>query len=103
MDRNPCQQVCAGKSGCIGDDGGHLIASSLGGAGDRLNIVPQASTLNRGEWKRMENFLRGELLAGKTIDVKIDLGYLHGSDGRPSQFIVMAKINNDIKEFRFDQ
>lgn len=30
-DRDPWQQRCAGKSGHLGDDGGHLIASSLGG------------------------------------------------------------------------
>jgi filamentous hemagglutinin len=61
MDRNTYQQLCAGQSGCVGDDGGHLIASSLGGAGDRVNIVPQASTLNRGDWKDMENYLRTQL------------------------------------------
>lgn len=55
-DRNPYQQKCAGKSGCVGDDGGHLIASVLGGAGYRLNLVPQSSELNRGRWLKMESY-----------------------------------------------
>lgn len=78
MDRNPYQQLCSGQSGCTGDDGGHLIASSLGGAGDSVNMVPQASTLNRGDWKAMENFLRGEIGAGKNVTVKIEVGYPAG-------------------------
>lgn len=57
------------------DDGGHLIASSLGGAGDRVNIVPQASTLNRRYWKKMENQLRQDLKDGKSVDVKINVAY----------------------------
>lgn len=35
MDRNGYQQARTGKCGNVGDDGGHLIASSLGGAGDQ--------------------------------------------------------------------
>ena len=78
MDSNQYQQGCAGASGCAGDDGGHLIASALGGAGDRVNIVPQASTLNRGEWKAMENELAGYLKEGKSVSVKIEVGYPAG-------------------------
>ncbi|MBT9160803.1 MAG: ESAT-6 secretion machinery protein EssD [Dehalococcoidia bacterium] len=93
MARNHYQQGCAGASGCAGDDGGHLIASSLGGAGDRINIVPQAATLNRQDWKDMENFLRNELRAGKSVTVKIDVGYPPGGGGRPSEFVVSIAIN----------
>lgn len=75
MDRNAYQQACAGKCGNVGDDGGHLIASSLGGAGDRVNIVPQASTLNRRDWKMMENQLRQDLKDGKSVSMKIEVGY----------------------------
>ena len=47
-----------------------MIASSLGGAGDRINIVPQASMLNRGDWRKMEDYLRSELQAGKSVDIR---------------------------------
>ncbi len=103
MDRNTYQQCATGKCGNVGDDGGHLIASSLGGAGDRINIVPQASTLNRGDWKAMENELRNELKDGKSVSVKIDVGYPAGSGVRPNEFQVFANIGGKIKEFKFTQ
>ncbi|EIJ45920.1 filamentous hemagglutinin outer membrane protein [Herbaspirillum sp. GW103] len=93
MDRNPYQQLCAGKSGCAGDDGGHLIASSLGGAGDRINIVPQASTLNRGDWRAMEDSLRRELASGKSVSVSIDLAYPSAGGARPRAFSVSVTVD----------
>lgn len=87
----------------MGDDGGHLIASSLGGAGDRINIVPQAATLNRQDWKDMENYFRSELQAGKAVNVKIDVGYPASGGGRPSEFKVIAKIGDEFKQFEFSQ
>ncbi len=93
MDRNLYQQCTTGKCGNAGDEGGHLIASSLGGAGDKINIVPQAAILNRGPWKAMENELRSALDAGKEVKVKIDIGYPTGGGSRPSEFIVTAVID----------
>lgn len=86
-----------------GDDGGHLIAASLGGAGDRINIVPQASTLNRREWKAMETMLKNEIDAGKKVSVKIDVGYPAGGGARPETFIVVAKIGSEFKRFEYQQ
>jgi filamentous hemagglutinin len=103
MDRNGYQQFCAGKSGCVGDDGGHLIASSLGGAGDRVNIVPQASTLNRGDWKAMELELAGYLKEGKTVSVKIDVGYPASGGVRPDIFKVVATVDGKKIEKVFEQ
>lgn len=104
MDRNTYQQNCAGK--CVnatGDDGGHLIASSLGGAGDKINLVPQASTLNRGDWKAMERQLANELKAGKAVNVKIDVSYPNSSSARPNEFNVTAIIDGVKKTWEFDQ
>lgn len=104
MARNRYQQGKVGRSvNAKGDDGGHLIASVLGGAGDRVNMVPQASMLNRGEWKAMENFLRSELEAGKNVSIKIDVGYPNGNTTRPSSFFVIAKIDGKPKEWEFEQ
>lgn len=103
MDRNDYQQGCAGASGCVGDDGGHLIAASLGGAGDRINIVPQASTLNRQDWRAMENELREALKAGKDVSVKIDVGYPPGGGVRPNEFKVNVLVNGKRQEFKFSQ
>lgn len=103
MDRNGYQQCTTGKCGIEGDEGGHLIASSLGGAGDKINIVPQASTLNRGSWKTMENELREALEAGKEVSVKIEIGYPAGGGVRPNLFTVVATINGKTKPFEFFQ
>ncbi|WP_422470479.1 DUF637 domain-containing protein, partial [Acinetobacter sp. BJFS-203] len=65
MDRNNYQQSIAGKSGISGDQGGHLIAASLGGSGDRINLVPMAKTLNNGSWKAMESELANAVKLGK--------------------------------------
>ena len=70
----------------------HLIASSLGGAGDGINIVPQASTLNRGDWRAMENEFRAALNKGETVSVKIDVVYPAAGGNRPSEFRVVATI-----------
>jgi filamentous hemagglutinin len=103
MDRNLYQQCVTGKCGNAGDEGEHLIASSLGGAGDKINIVPQLATLNRGDWKAMENELRDALKAGKDVSVKIDVGYPATGGKRPNNFFVTATIDGKIKEFPFKQ
>ncbi len=103
MDRNEYQQGCAGKCGNAGDEGGHLIAAILGGAGDRINIVPQSQTLNRGAWRDMEKSLKQELDTGKTVTMKIEIGYPQGGGTRPSEFFVTAVIDGKIKEFPFRQ
>jgi filamentous hemagglutinin len=102
MDRNEYQQGCAGRSGCAGDDGGHLIASSLGGSGDRINTVPQAATLNRDDWRAMEREFAGYLKEGKSVTVKIDVGYPTSGGVRPDSFIVNAMIDGKPwnKEFK---
>ena len=104
MPRNRSQQVSVGKSvNPTGDEGGHLIASILGGAGDRINMVPQAQRLNRSDWKKMENELARELKVGKSVSVKIDIGYPLGDSVRPNRFKVVATINGKPKEWRFQQ
>ncbi|WP_374013819.1 DNA/RNA non-specific endonuclease [Pseudoxanthomonas koreensis] len=93
MDRNAHQQCVVGKCGNAGDEGGHLIAASLGGAGDRINLVPQASTLNRGDWKAMENHLRRAIDNGQSVSVKIDLSYPSSGGSRPNRFQVTPIID----------
>lgn len=95
MDRNGYQQGCVGKCGEAGDEGGHLIAAALGGAGDRINIVPQAATLNRGDWRAMEREFAQALDKGKTVTVKIEVGYPSGGGSRPNSFTVTAVVNGE--------
>ncbi|MGE9819638.1 DUF637 domain-containing protein [Acinetobacter baumannii] len=102
MDRNNYQQSIAGKSGISGDQGGHLIAASLGGSGDRINLVPMAKTLNNGSWKAMESELANAVKLGKDVNMKVAVGYPTGSS-RPNKFIVTATINGKFTNYQFSQ
>ena len=101
MDRNTYQQSVVGNSGELNDQGGHLIASALGGAGDRINLVPMDKVLNNGAYKKMEADLAKALDEGKNVSVKIDVGYPDGAGNRPSSFTVNYTIDGvpDTKEF----
>lgn len=103
MDRNGHQQCTTGKCGNAGDEGGHLIASSLGGAGDRINLVPQDKVLNRQDWRDMEKFFTQQLKANKTVNVKIEVGYPPGGGARPNSFIVKALIDGKPWSKEFSQ
>ncbi|WP_080750952.1 DNA/RNA non-specific endonuclease, partial [Providencia rettgeri] len=93
-DRNTYQQCKVGRCGVVGDEGGHLIATIFTGPGEKLNIVPMDSNLNRSEWKKMENSWAKALKENKEVDVRIEPVYLGNSD-RPSSFNVMYKIGNE--------
>ncbi len=102
MDRNNYQQNVVGKSGEANDQGGHLIASSLGGAGDRINLLPMDKVLNNGTYKKMESDLAKALDQGKDVSVKIDVGYPDGGV-RPNSFIVTTTINGIEETIPFRQ
>jgi filamentous hemagglutinin len=103
MDRNGHQQGCVGKCGEAGDEGGHLIASALGGSGDRINVVPQDKLLNRGDWRAMERQFQDDLRDGKSVSVKIEVGYPSDGGPRPSNFLVTALIDGEYLRFPFSQ
>ena len=93
LDRNTYQQLKAGKQGIDGDEGGHLIASILNGSGEKINLLPMNSNLNRGEWKALENRWANALQDDKTVKVKIESVY-QGTDIRPESFDVLYSIDN---------
>ncbi|HDR9337760.1 hemagglutinin repeat-containing protein [Burkholderia multivorans] len=92
-DRNGYQQVKAGREGDSGDDGGHLIATILNGPGEKLNIVPMDSNLNRGAWKQLENSWADALSAGKQVKVSIEPQY-QGDSRRPEGFNITYVVGN---------
>lgn len=84
--RNPYDQKVAGRDDRLStDDGGHLIASIFDGSGDLDNIVPMDSTLNRGDWKAMENSWARALSEDppKTVEVIVSPQY-SGTSARPT-------------------
>lgn len=98
-DRNTYQQGKSAeeggiKDGLANDDGGHIIASVLDGAGEQINYVPMDSNLNRGAWKQMENVWVKALKGPTPQDVKVDIQPVYeGESKRPVVFSVKYWID----------
>lgn len=67
------------------------------GAGARINLVPQAATLNNGPWKAMENEFKTALDAGKNVSIKLEVGYPPGGGVRPSEFRVTSTVDGKVQ------
>ncbi|WP_249872883.1 DNA/RNA non-specific endonuclease [Oceanobacillus saliphilus] len=92
-DRNQYAQRTVGHQDRLPtDDGGHLIANIFKGSGEIDNLVPMNATLNRKEYKSLENTWKRALGEGETVEVKIEPIY-NGNSSRPSKFEVEYKIN----------
>ncbi|MFJ5769803.1 T7SS effector LXG polymorphic toxin [Psychrobacillus sp. NPDC093180] len=90
--RNPyAQRTVGGDDRLSNDDGGHLIASIFKGSGEIDNLVPMNATLNRSEYKTLENTWKKALEEGKEVTIKIKPIY-EAQSARPSEF----KINYTI-------
>ena len=85
------QRIVGGKDRLSNDDGGHLIASIFKGSGEIDNLVPMNATLNRSEYKTLENAWRKALQEGGEVAIKVKPKY-DGNSLRPSEF----KINYTI-------
>lgn len=82
----------AGWVGGEGYDGGHLIATLFGGAGERINLVPQLASVNRGEFREMEKIRAEALRAGKSVKVEVSPVYA-GASKVPSEIDVVFSID----------
>lgn len=106
LDRAKHQQLLAGKEGNVETgqkyDGGHLIATQLGGAGDKINLVPMTVGLNRSQYLAMENKLAAALVGGKNVTVKIDVSYPSPDSVTPNFIRVTSYIDGveEIHPFR---
>jgi DNA/RNA non-specific endonuclease len=92
MDRNTYQQIMVGQFGGPGFDGGHLIGSLFGGAGERLNIVAQLSGVNRGIFRTMELEWANAIRAGREVRVEVSPVY-SGASKVPTSIDVIYWID----------
>ncbi len=88
------------KDGNEGDEGGHMIASVLGGIGERLNVFPQNWKLNRGkgsDWRKMEkHWLK---LAQEGKEVRVTMHFKYGdpqNPGRPTEIEVVETVEGRL-------
>lgn len=94
------QREAGGEERQEDDDGGHIIARILGGAEGEENLVPMRRTINRGDYKKMENEISNALQDGKDATIHIDLAYA-GDSQRPSKIRAEYTIDgkNTVVEF----
>ena len=95
------QKESGGEERQEDDDGGHLIARILGGSEGEENLVPMRRTLNRGDYKRMENEISKALQDGKEVKVHLDIEYENLSK-RPSKLEACYTIDGKNTEVKFD-
>lgn len=86
------KQLKKDKQGIDGDEGGHVIASILNGAGEKINMVPMNANLNQGAWKQVENTWVKALQEGKIVKVKIEPVY-NGGNIRSDSFRIRYAID----------
>ena len=76
------------------DNKGHVIADRFNGSNGLENIVAQDSSLNCGDYNKLETQLAKEVSAGKEVYMRVDLDY-PGKSYRPDSFIVSYSINGE--------
>ena len=100
VDRNTYQQIMAGKIGGEGYDGGHLLATLYGGAGEKVNLIPQLSAVNRGEFREMERTWADAIREGKSV--KVEVSPVYSNAGKvPDVVEVRYWVDGVLKERTF--
>lgn len=77
-----------------GDHRGHLIGHQFGGSDKLDNLVPMASELNQGDYKKMENTLAEAVSEGADVRFKVEPVY-EGESNRPTEFKCIYSIDGD--------
>ena len=95
------QKESGGEERQEDDDGGHIIARILGGAEGEENLVPMRRTINRGDYKKMENEIAKALQEGKEVSIHIDIEY-DGDSSRPSKIRAEYTIDGKKTVCEFD-
>jgi len=98
---NKEQKESGGEERQDNDDGGHIIAKILGGSDGAENLVPMRRTINRGDYKKMENEIAKALQEGKEVTIHIDISY-DGNSQRPSKINVEYTIDGKKTVVEFD-
>ncbi len=95
------QREAGGEDRQEDDDGGHILARVLGGSEGIENLIPMRRTLNRGDYKKMENEINKALGEGKEVTMHVEVEYDDDS-GRPSRIRVEYTIDGKKTEVVFD-
>ena len=83
------------------DDGGHIVARVLGGTEGIENLVPMRRTINRGDFKKMENEIAQHVKKGEDVPMHVDILYDDDSK-RPAELHVHYTLGDQPIEVIFD-
>ena len=90
------------KGGLPNDVGGHIVAHSIDGPSEAINILPMDSSFNNcDEWKKMESEFLCEYQNDRDFFVKRHICY-HFNSQRPKSISVEALFCNDKKSWHFN-
>lgn len=94
--RNKWDQVnSGGEYRKPNDEGGHLIAVVFKGSGELDNLVPMNKSLNRSDYKKLENEWKRALEEVPPEKVRVEIAPKYKEDSlRPEEFIVKYKIGD---------
>lgn len=95
------QTEAGGEDRQDGDDGGHLVARVLGGSAGKENIVPMRNTINRGDYKKIENEMIEAKKQGKDIPDSGRVIY-EGDSTRPAKIERTVVIDGKKTELTVD-
>ncbi|NPD46907.1 DNA/RNA non-specific endonuclease [Lentimicrobium sp. S6] len=85
----------------IRDEGGHILADSIGGLPESINIFPQAYCVNHSsEWRGMEKSVQTALKAGQVVIVKTEFKFISSSK-RPDSYHYQVEINGWSRSYQF--
>lgn len=95
MHRHDYAQQKMGHSGLPNDQGGHIIATTLGGPGENINMFPQNGNFNMGVYRhKLEDMWRDLTRAGHQVDVKIEFFYPQNSTShRPDSMNITYTVD----------
>ena len=82
------------------DDAGHLNADKNGGSSDVDNIVSQNSTLNKKEYKNMEQCINKLIDKGHVVNKRISVEY-EDANMRPGKFNIELNVDDKVYYFSF--
>jgi hypothetical protein len=84
-----------GRLGDPGDVGFHAGADQFGFQGGPLNVSPGNGSLNLREYKTFENYLKGHLEAGSTVDASFNRVFYPGNlSSRPNEYVIQYSIDS---------
>ena len=86
----------------IRDEGGHILADSIGGIPESINIFPQAFAVNHSsKWRGMETTIKKAIKESKKIEIKTKFNY-KGNDKRTNSYKYSITINKTTTEYYFE-